>query len=194
MLNKFLFSGAIAHSVLKSENYWHVTSSRREKCTSSQVHFISKGTSSHKSFHPICYFILYVTSSHRSFHPIRHFILWLIVHESFNPTSDFIPVNISRLILFFHFIPPTTFTPPVYFSLRDEVSWKNAMLRDVVPVNQLTPIRESWKKIQKPGTELASFLEKNPTKIKKIGFWELSKRHFWKNYPKMAFSTDRIHG
>ena len=29
----------------------------------------------------------------------------------------------------------------------------------------LTPIRESWKKIQKPGTELASFLEKNPTKI-----------------------------
>ena len=131
MLNKFLFSGAIAHSVLKSENYWHVTSSRREKCTSSQVHFISKGTSSHKSFHPICYFILYVTSSHRSFHPIRHFKLWLIVYESFNPTSDFIPVNISRLILFFHFIPPTTFTPPVYFSLRDEVSW------NVVPGNQL---------------------------------------------------------
>ena len=177
MLNKFLFSGAIAHSVPKSENYWHVTSSRREKCTtslitlhpllhfvpngtSSQVHFISKGTSSHKTFHPICYFILYVTSSHRSFHPIRHFILWLIVYESFNPTSDFIPVNISRLILFFHFIPPTSFTPPVYFSLRDEVSWKNAMLRDVVPVNQLTPIRESWKKIQKPGTELASFWKK----------------------------------
>ena len=26
----------------------------------------------------------------------------------------------------------------------------------------LTPIRESWKKTQKPGTELASFLEKNP--------------------------------
>ena len=32
----------------------------------------------------------------------------------------------------------------------------------------------SEKKIQKPGTELASFLEKNPTKIQKIGFWELS--------------------
>ena len=27
-------------------------------------------------------------------------------------------------------------------------------------VQPLTPIRESWKKIQKPGTELASFLEK----------------------------------
>ena len=39
------------------------------------------------------------------------------------------------------------------------------------------------KKIQKPGTELASFLEKNPTKIQKIGFWELSQRHFWKKNP-----------
>jgi len=28
------------------------------------------------------------------------------------------------------------------------------------------------KKIQKPGTELASFLEKNPTKIQKIEIWE----------------------
>ena len=124
MLNKFLFSGAIAHSVPKSENYWHFTSSRREKCTTSLItlhpllHFVPNGTSSHKTFHPICYFILYVTSSHRSFHPIRHFILWLIVHESFNPTSDFIPVNISRLILFFHFIPPTTFTPPSYISFH----------------------------------------------------------------------------
>ena len=44
----------------------------------------------------------------------------------------------------------------------------------------LTPICEPWKKIQKLRTELASILGKNPMKIQKIGFWELSQRHFWK--------------
>ena len=35
----------------------------------------------------------------------------------------------------------------------------------------LTPIRESWKKIQKPRTELASFLKKKiQRKLKKSGF------------------------
>ena len=53
--------------------------------------------------------------------------------------------------------------------------------------HHLTPIRESWKKIQKSGTELASFLEKNPTKNKKIGFWELSQRHFWIKNPESLF-------
>ena len=120
MLNKFLFSGAIAHSVPKSENYWHVTSSRRGKCTTSLIttspielrpewHFIPS------TLHLKRHFISQVISSHMLLHPIRHFILWLIVHESFNPTSDFIPVNISRLIVFFHLIPPTTYTPQVYF-------------------------------------------------------------------------------
>ena len=62
------------------------------------------------------HFISQRTSSHKSFHPIRHFILWLKAYESFNPTSHFIPVNTSCLILFstsshypiFHFIPDIT--------------------------------------------------------------------------------------
>ena len=39
-------------------------------------------------------------------------------------------------------------------------------------LQKLTPIRESWKKIQKPGTEQASFLEKKPNKNPKNEFWE----------------------
>ena len=49
----------------------------------------------------------------------------------------------------------------------------------------LTPIRESWKKIQKSGTELASFLKKKSRRI-----WErlgASFLDFWKKYPKMPF-------
>ena len=44
--------------------------------------------------------------------------LWVIVYESFDQTSHFIPVNTSCLILFFYFIPPTIFTPPSYISLH----------------------------------------------------------------------------
>ena len=36
---------------------------------------------------------------------------------------------------------------------------------------------------EKPGTELASFLEKNPDAFGNV--WEC---HFWKNYSKKAFS------
>ena len=50
-------------------------------------------------------------------------------------------------------------------------------------IAQLHPYLWILEKIQKPGTELASFLEKNPTKIQKLGFWELSQRHIWKKNP-----------
>ena len=50
-------------------------------------------------------------------------------------------------------------------------------------LQKLTPIRESWKKIQKPGTEQASFLEKNQTKIQKTNFGNVWERHFWKKNP-----------
>ena len=40
------------------------------------------------------------------------------------------------------------------------------------------------KKIQKPGTELASFLEKKiQTKIQKSNFGNVWERHFWKKNP-----------
>ena len=42
--------------------------------TSSQVHFISKGTSSHSVLHLISHFISQVISSHMLLHPIGHFI------------------------------------------------------------------------------------------------------------------------
>ena len=58
------------------------------------------------------------------------------------------------------------------------VTWPKS--RDVIRVRYhvmkvITP--------EKPGTELASFLEKNPDAFG--NGWE---RHFWKKYPKRAFS------
>merc|ERR1711917_113980 len=82
-------------------------------------HYISQCTSSHKSLHLTTHFISYITSSYRSLHPTGHFIPYVTsYYESFNPASHFIPVNTSCLILFFHFIPPTIFTPPFYISLH----------------------------------------------------------------------------
>ena len=46
----------------------------------------------------------------------------------------------------------------------------------------LTPIRESWKKIQKPGTELASFLEKKSRRV-----WEPLGASFMEKNPKNGF-------
>ena len=60
------------------------------------------------------------------------------------------------------------------FDLGLSFSEKNSKLTP-----HLTSIHESWKD-QKPGIGLASFLEKNPTKIQKIEFWNVWERHFWK--------------
>ena len=48
------------------------------KCTASQDHFISKGTSSHSALHLISHFILQIISSLMKFHPLRHFIPYFI--------------------------------------------------------------------------------------------------------------------
>ena len=59
------------------------------------VHFISQVISSHMLLHPIRYFIPPVISSYTSLYTS------LLVYESLNPASQFIPVNTSCLILFF---------------------------------------------------------------------------------------------
>ena len=56
--------------------------------TSSQVHFISKSTSSHSALHLISHFISQVISSHMLLHPIRHFIPPVISsHTSLQPMT-----------------------------------------------------------------------------------------------------------
>ena len=51
-------------------------------------------------------------------------------------------------------------------------------------LNLLTPIRESWKKIQKSGTELASFLEKNPDLKSGLDFFSRNDAY---SFPEIRF-------